>query len=86
MALRNFRGTTEERGMCWPKTLAGEGRSRQWEKLPKNTPIKWPIYRMVGNIMVRAKKSDAIVATIASEITTRLINPSRFDRPLLPDR
>lgn len=86
MALRNFRETTEERGMRWPKTLAGKDRSRQWEKLPKNTPVKWPIYRMVGNILAPAKKSDAIVATIASEITTRLINPSRFDRPLLPDR
>ncbi len=86
MALRNFRETTEEREICWSKTLAGEGRSRQWEKLPKNTPVKWPIYRMVGNVLVRAKKSDAIVATIASVITTRLINPSRFDRPLLPGR
>lgn len=40
MALRYFRETTEERGMCWPKTLAGKDRSRQWEKLPKNTPVK----------------------------------------------
>ena len=78
MALRNFRETTEERGIRWPKTLAGKDQSRQWEKLPKNTPVKWPIYRMVGNILARAKK----IGCYCSDNSIRNYDSSYQSKPI----